>query len=94
MLTKSHAAIQEKKEQALKLEAKIEQMESEMGATLDSKQRQIAELNDTQSNTPSLFIFFLFSWFIFFVLGFLVFSSKQSILLFFPPVLVQAKWNS
>ena len=77
MLTKSHAAIQEKKEQALRLEAKIEQMESEMGATLDSKQLQIAELNDTQSNRRLLLFFLLFFFFFFFFIDLFATNAGQ-----------------
>lgn len=54
MLTKSTAVIQEKKELIIKLEAKIEQIESEMGATLDDKQRHISVLNENQTQIEQL----------------------------------------
>jgi len=39
----------------MKLESKIEQMESEMGAVLDERQRHISELNEAQSLKHSVF---------------------------------------
>jgi len=54
VLTKTHAALQDKNQRVLELEARIEQLESEMGVTLDEKQRQISANHESATEIEGL----------------------------------------
>ena len=54
VLTKTHAALQDKNQRVMELEARIEQLESEMGVTLDEKQRQISANHESATEIEGL----------------------------------------